>query len=140
MTEQSQKQKDVNSSSKNEQAYLASQKGADPTFFPFASSLYANAAQGSSQKDADTLASKTSDTGDREPRDNLTIGPGVYQPTVTQMPNDNPDSKMSEAGQENGFVDAPAGRNPTELQTDAKRDASPNQKPTMLNADQSRDK
>jgi hypothetical protein len=40
---------------------------------------------------------------------------------------------------ENGVVDAPAGRNATEVRADAKQDANPIRKATLLNTDQDRD-
>jgi hypothetical protein len=116
MTHQSQKQKDVYATSKIEESYMAR------------------------QNEGDGVGSRTLDTSYRGPRHNLTITAGTTQPTLTRMPKDNHDSKEPGTGHENGFVDAPGAEgNANTSRADAERDASPNQKATLIDGDQSRD-
>jgi hypothetical protein len=117
MTQQSQKQKDVNASAENEQK------------------------TGMVSKKSETLGFNTPNFNRTEPRTNLNPKMEVAQPEVGQTTrNDNAAAKEASPSYENGLEDAQAGRNPSEVRVDAKRDASPNQKPKLVQADQSRDK
>jgi hypothetical protein len=80
----------------------------------------------------------TSDMRDPDAGD-LRSNPGTGEPTVSQTTKDD-DSKESRTKFENGFVDGPGGREEaSDVQADAKRDASPDQTPNPVRGGRPRD-
>jgi hypothetical protein len=109
MSQQSQTQKDTDATAQNEKAFTMGQKKPDMT------------------------APRTSTTG----QPTLTPNPMATKPDVAQTAEiDNPQANDPASDLE-GTVDIPAAKNPDTVEADAKRDASPTQKPAPLNATQS---
>jgi hypothetical protein len=126
MSQQTQEQKDADALAKNDQAY------------------------GTGQKKVETAGFKTHDASYRAPQENLDRKVAPVQPYDTKVTqpasgqtttqNDNPAAKEAAApANEKGMVDAPTRMNATGVQTDAKRDATPIQKPSLVNEDQTND-
>jgi len=116
MTQQSPKQKDIDASAKNEQAY------------------------GTGPGKVEIPGFKTPDASHAEPRANPNPKTVAARPKVGQTTrNGGAHPKEACPVCENGVVDAPAGRDLSESRADAKRDASSNQMPTLLKADLARD-
>jgi hypothetical protein len=124
MSQQTQKQKDDDALAKNNQAY------------------------GTGQKKVEIAGFKTPDTSNHETQDNLDRKATAGQPYDTiktakpaygKTTNDSPTAKEAAPAFENDEVDAPARMNATGVQADAKRDATPIQKPALVNEDQTND-
>ena len=97
-------------------------------------------ANNTSAMEQDAAASRATGRDSQEAPDDLLIGPGVYQPTVSIKPNNAFNSWEPEYGRPNGFVDSPdADGNSMGDRADAKRDASPNRRPKVVDADSSGD-
>jgi hypothetical protein len=125
MSQQTQEQKDADALAKNDQAY------------------------GTGQKKVETAGFKTHDASYRAPQENLDRKVAPVQPYDTKVAqpatsgqmtqNNNPAMREAAPANERGVVDTPTRMNATGVQTDAKRDATPIQKPALVNEDQTND-
>src|ERR1035441_7248619 len=108
MTQRSKKQKDAHESGKKEQTYGTRNEGGNGGF-------------------------KVSDIRYPDAGADLSRNPGTGEPTISQTTKgDDSDAKESRTKFENGFVDGPGGRgNASNIQADAKRDATPDQTPNL---------
>ena len=66
--------------------------------------------------------------------------PGTAQPDVTQTRDDTPGANVSGNKFENGFDGQGGSGTADSAQADARRDASPEQRPKLVNVDQPQDK
>jgi hypothetical protein len=116
MSQRSQKRKDADELAKQEQTYATRNEAGDPVF-------------------------KVSDIRYPATGPSLSRVPGTGEPSVSQTSQgDNSAAKESRTGTENGFVDAPGARvDASGTQADNKRDASPDQRPKLVEEDQSQD-
>jgi hypothetical protein len=93
--------------------------------------------QTQAQKDADALTKNAQAFGTGQKKVDAT---GFKTPAVGQaMKDDNQAAKIAAPARENDAVEAPVKTNVAAVQADAKRDATPMQKPTLVNTDQSDD-
>lgn len=96
---------------------------------------------GTSSQERDSGSPKVPDIRNPDARANLGRNPGTMESTVSQTAEDgDSDTKESPTKFENGFVDGPAGRrDESDIQADAKRDASPGQASNVIKGGRSRD-
>jgi hypothetical protein len=88
----------------------------------------------------DRPSSDNPGAGNQRPIEGLSDDTTTVQPVVGQTPQDeNPPTKGPISSRENGFVDAPGSTDPVAARSDARRDASPNQRPILVNVDPSSD-
>jgi hypothetical protein len=117
MSQRSKKQKDVDELGKEEQTYATRNEEGGSESFKVSDIRY---------PDAGADLSRNPETGE----------PSVSQ-TITA---DDSDTKETGTKFENGFVDGPGGRrNTSNPKADAKRDASPDQTPKLVEEDESQD-
>jgi hypothetical protein len=116
MAQRSQKQKDADDLAKEEQTYSTRNEEAD--------------------KVGKVVDIRYPDSGA-----NLARNPAAGQPTVAPMTqDDNSDAKKPTQDFENGFVDGPGGSGAADsAQVDARRDASPEQRPKLVKVNQPQD-
>ena len=116
MVQRSQKQKDADDLAKEEQTYWTRNEEA-------------------------VKVGKVADIRYPDSGPSLARNPAAGQPTVAPTTQaDNSDAKKSTQDFENGFVDGPGGSGAAASdQADARRDASPEQRPKLVKADQAQD-
>ena len=116
MAQRSQKQKDADELAKEEQTYSTRNEEADKI-------------------------GKVADIRYPDSGANLARNPAAGQPNVAPTTqDDNSDAKEPAKDYENGFVDGPGGSGTSDsAQTDARRDASPEQRPKLVKVNQPQD-